>query len=65
MCYTQAVAKVQVSAYPAFEAFRSRHSKDLGARSFQTSLVERVASIGPIERKAIPLVEAVHFLDTA
>ncbi|MBN1441381.1 MAG: DNA adenine methylase [Planctomycetes bacterium] len=69
MCYTQAVAAVEVSRYPTFRRFRARCGDRLDRDGFQrgfqawiNELEDNGVEGGRVPKGAVPLWEAVYFL---
>ena len=79
MCYAKAVARIEVSRYPRFTKWRAAVKSELASRSFRESYASAPAvqsrfaftdeaSAGEqtvkFDRRARPLAEAIHFLNT-
>ncbi|MEM7230987.1 MAG: DNA adenine methylase [Planctomycetota bacterium] len=66
LCYAQAVAGVEQSEYPSFAKLRSEHSDAFNTESFRHSLITALGESGLKPKAAeLPLIEAIHFLNTA
>ena len=69
MCYAQAVAGIAVGHYPGFRDFREKYGRIILSRTFQESLrasyrlAEDESGEDTWPHKALPLLEAVHFLN--